>query len=304
MLDEELGKCDLASEVDEVGSHSPPDAGVPSRDERVLPESPATGGGRRGGDFNFRDPGGAEEDDGHDGHQGKDAASKGTVEGDDASEVGTARTFGAGGHQALSRAEWVISRLLARGVWVEDECIGQERGDDGSDASPSLGNQNAKSGLSSWTAVDSVGVGRTLQNRDTETDDEHGSHHADEAAALCTKRHEQVTESQTEETENHCDSIATILDHGPSNEESARDVCRVVTGGEDCGLLTANAHCHFNVVVHDVEEAVGQPPHTEQRQRGDHNREDGLPLTKVTLRASMLDVEALDALEEGGERKG
>lgn len=265
VFDEELRKGYLAAEVDEVGGDAPPDASVPPREQRVSPLLPAAGDGRRRGHFNLGNPGGAEEDDGHKYHQPENAAAESAVEDDDAAEVGARGVLVLARHETLAWTERVGCWGPGRCVWVEDEGVGQEGRHDRADAGPRLCDQDAQRRLGAWSAVDGVRVGGALQGRDTESDDEHGGHHAGETAVLGGDRHEEIAESEAEEAGDHGHSVAAVLDQGSTDQECAGDVRGVIAGGEDGGFLAADAHGHFDVVVHDVEEAVGETPHAEER---------------------------------------
>lgn len=303
MFNEELGESDLAAEIDEVGEEGPPDAAVLARDERVVPLLPAAGGWDGGlGDLDLGEPVGAEEEDCDDDSQTSNACTEDAVEGDDGAEL-VAAGRGLAGHEAAAGTGRVRRRSDFRGVEVEDEGVGQKGSHDGTDTSPCLGNQDAQGGLAFRTTIDSVWVGGALQSRDTKADDEVGANHTPKRAVGGADRHQFISESQNEQTQGHRNAIAALLDQGPTHEERAGDVGEVVTRGENGGLLTGDPHGYLDMVVHDVEEAVGETPHEEQKERGDGDGEDGLPGGKGMTASglAMLNVEALDALDGGGD---
>ena len=130
--------------------------------------------------------------------------------------------------------------------------------------------------------------------------------HAFERAATGAKRHKDVAQREDKQTKSHRDSIAAFLHQRATDEEGAGDVGTVIPGGKNGRLLSADAHGYLDVVVHDVEEAVGKTPHEEKADRGDGDGGVCLSFTEVlsASRLTPLDIEVLDALDEGGEELG
>ena len=272
----------------------------------MLPHLPAEGNlGGRSGDLDLREPVGAEENDAHQERQASNATSKGTVEGDDAAELITPRGRLAR-HQASSRVGWVCRGGYRGGIQVEDEGVGQEGSHDSADTSPSLGEQDADGGLVLRATVDGVWICGALQRRNTETDDKMGTDHASKRAFTGCERHELIAHRETKQPNSHRQAIAALLHQGPAEKDGAGNIGDIVPGGKDGGMFAANAHCYLDVVVHDVEEAVGKTPHEEQEDRSKGDGGDGLLGTEVPSPSGLisLDVEALDALDDGGEEVG
>lgn len=123
----------------------------------MFPFLPAAGDGRGGGDFDFGDPGGSEEEEGDSQSEADDGCSEDAVEGDDGSKIGAGALFG-GGCETFSGVSRVCLGQETGAVWVEDEGVGEEGGNNGSQTGPCLGHEDSKSGLCARTAVDNIRV--------------------------------------------------------------------------------------------------------------------------------------------------